>query len=217
MEKPDPKEQNITEQLHFRQDIIINGLPYIFEGDVPEEPDTFEWLVSLPNWDELGPKVEAMLGDLEANPRFGTINPRYVRGLGSYHLGNGRVGTIQIRKVDPSDNALSIGIAHVQTETSYLPEDSGYKNASGIGSFLLDNLAALADTKKWRIYIFPDDRGGRLNQAELYKWYRRRGFEDDYKFPEESRHDFGGMQRWPKEPDISQVIATILQSVPLAK
>lgn len=218
MEPLKPIEQNPNNVLHFQQQVVIDGKQFVFEGDVPENPADFDWFVTIPNYEhDLGPKVEAMLTQLEAQPVMGDVNPRYVRGLESYNLGEGRVGVIQVVGVTPIDGAPSIGIKYVQTETSYFPDDSGYRDTKGLGSFLLDNLCTLADIKKWRIYVFPDDRGGGLDQAQLYEWYQRKGFEDDYKFPKESRDSFGGMQRWPREQDRSQVIATILQTAPDAK
>jgi len=213
--EPNLKEQNPAEARHFRQPVVVDGKPFVFEGDIPIEPDSFDWFVSIPNYeDELGPRIEAMLIELEAHPVMGGVNPGYVRGLKSYSLGEGKVGVIQIVKVKPSDGAPSIGIKYIQTETRYFPKDSGYREVNRLGSFLLDNLCTLADIKKWRIYLFPDDRGGKLTIDKIASWYGRRDFKGEYEFPKDTRNAFGTMQRWPKEADTTQIMANILKSSP---
>lgn len=203
METATSEELEANKPLHFRQEVIIKGLPYIFEGDIPQEPEDFEWSVSLPNWEEQKPGFEERM-------KKGEINPTFDQWLETYNLSQGRVGVLEIDKVEPPDNNLSIGIGIVRTQTTHLPKKFKYDKAEGIGNFLLDNLCALADIKKWRIYLEPLDRGGKLDQFHLYRWYRRKGFEDDFNFPKESHDNFGGMQRWSKEPDNSQIVATIL-------
>lgn len=205
-ESKSSQEPKGAEPLHFRREVTIGGLPYIFEGDVPPEPADFAWSVSVPNWKEQKAAAEEMITKGEV------YGPYVYSDLPTHHLGEGRVGFLEIDKVSPRDGVAAIGVSHVQTATDYLPEEFGYNQASGVGSFLLDNLCSLADIKSWRMYLEPMDRGGRLTQGQLNSWYRRKGFEKAFKFPEKSRDNFGDMQRWPKEPDSSQVISDILQS-----
>jgi hypothetical protein len=188
----------------FRLEVDIKGLPYIFEGNVPNDPTDFKWTVSVPNWEEQKAKAEEVLTQ-------GKINPNWVRELPAHDLGEGRVGALKVTKVDPADGGKSLGIDMVETATVYLPKELGYYNAEGIGSFLLDNLCAFADIKKWRIYLQPVDKGGNLTQDKIYNWYKKRGFQPAFKFPKESRDNFGEMQRRPTEPDVTQAIAKVIK------
>lgn len=203
MEVAPTQELSQPEPLHFRQEVTIKGLPYIFEGDIPQQPANFKWSVSVPDWERQKVGVEERI-------KKGEINPNIEDHLTMYDLGGGRVGILHIKRVDPKDNAFSVGISLIASHTTELSEGLGYHKAKRIGSFLLDNLCALADIKGWRIYLEPSDRGWGLSQMQLINWYRRKGFDFNYKFAKESRDTFGLMQREPKEPDKTQVVAGIL-------
>lgn len=192
-EEADPERNQLR---HFKENIAIGELPYIFEGDVPSEPADFGWSVIVPHWEVIQPKVVEILKMGEVNPRFEWFSEE--------NLSIGRVGVLKAEKIISADQIPSIGILAIQSETSHLPTDSGYRNARGIGSFLLDNLCALADIHQWRIFLRPYDRGGRLTQSDLYKWYRKRGFE------QAGRENYGSLQRFPRETETSQAIAKII-------
>lgn len=199
------QEKEIKKPLHFRREVTIKGLNYVFEGDIPQEPTDFEWSVSVPNWQEQEPKFKKKM-------KKGEIDPFFSGYLEGHKLGGGRVGFLKITKVEPPDKSYSVGIDMIESQTVHLPKEFGYNQAEGIGSFLLDNLCTLTDLKKWKIYIEPMDKGGKLSQSSLYQWYKKRGFEHAYKFPKETHDSFGGMQRQPRMPDESQVILNILRS-----
>lgn len=200
---PSVAEQKNADPTKFRIEVSIKGLPYIFEGVVPEEPNSFEWTVSVPDAEEQAAKVEELVAT-------GQYSGFMIGDLKSKGLGDGKVGIIQPRKVMPKDGVLSVRPGVIRTDTAYIPKESPYHNANGVGSFLLDNLCALADYKGWRIYLNPVDRGGKLFQHELYAWYQGRGFLDNYQLPEETRAEYLPMMRWPQEPDSSQPILSVI-------
>jgi hypothetical protein len=154
----------------------------------------FEWLVTIPNWDDS--VTEEML-------QGGQLPVSTLHSLEAASLGHGRVGRISVHQAKAGESN-AIWLNRVETATEYLPHDSVYFGAHGIGSFMLDNLCALADTRGWTIYGNPEDRGGRLNQGELWEWYQKRGFEDNLTDAP------GGAVRYPREPDSTQVINTVL-------
>ncbi len=193
-----------NDPLHFRQAVEINGLPYVFEGDAPTEPANFSWYVSVPNWEEQRPGTLERMAD-------GRFSPHFYGTLEGHGLGNGRVGRVVVQRADPKDNMPAVRLDEIAADTLHLPEEFGYNDARGVGSFLLDNLCSLADIRDWRIYINPIDMGwGNLTQGDLMKWYQKRGFTHDFQFPIDSRMD-GGTQRRPRELDVSQAIVDILQ------
>ncbi len=195
----------VKELLHFRQEVQINELPYIFEGDIPEKPDDFEWFVSIPDY-----KVER--AGIEERIKNGDLNPNFESHYAMYDLVGPRVGILDIDKVQPKDQAPSIGVSLIASHTEHFALYSSYYEAKGIGSFLLDNLCALVDIKGWRIYLAPSDRGWGLGQSDLVNWYKRRGFRHSGEFSKDMRASFGGMQRTSQVPNRSQVIIGILNS-----
>lgn len=186
-------ERKTDETKHFRLPVDIKGLPYIFEGEVPEEPSTFEWSISA------------------TAPPEGSLQPNGVMVVSYLGLEDGEVANVDVKEGKPADQAPSIGISMITSEPRYL---QGYENAEGVGSFLLDQVCALADLKKWRVYLEPVDKGGKLRQHELYAWYRRRGFTDYGDYSKELRDSLRdsryGMLRLPQEADISQPITSVL-------
>lgn len=204
METPVTQELQKPEPIRFHREVVIDGRKYNFDGTVPQDPGEFEWSVSVPDWEKEKPKL------LE------TIRKNYMRSdlhnwLRQQNLDNGRVGVIEIDKMTPPpDNFPSIALGIVKTFTLHLSEELGYHKAKGVGSFLLDNLCALADAKGWRIYLNAVQRDWGLSQEELVRWYKKRGFKEEYKFPPETHTDYYE-QRHPQEPDTSQEILSILQ------
>lgn len=64
----------------------------------------------------------------------------------------------------------------IKSETDEI-DDPHYRDALGVGSFLLDNFLELADIKGWRVTLVSLYTGvGRLKQEKLDSWYRKRGF-----------------------------------------
>lgn len=196
-------EKELIKDIPFREAVIINGLPYVFEGKIPEEPTDFDWSVSVPNWNEQEVAAYKMMLD-------GKIPKHFDDWLKRHNLDSGRAGIIELEKAVPNDKAPSLRVGIVQTETHHFPPEFGYQDAVGVGSFLLNNICELADLKNWRVYLNPVDKGGALTQGDLYAWYQRRGFKDPYLFPKET-HYSDHMQRMPRESDNTQAISKILE------
>ena len=150
----------VKEPLHFRQEVKVGGLPYTFEGNIPESPDDFEWFVSVPDY-------EIERTGIEERIKNGDLNPNFESYYAMYDLVGDKVGVLDINKVQPKDQAPSIGVSLVASRTAHFSLVSNYYKAKGIGSFLLDNLCALSDTKGWRIYLEPSDRGWGLALIQL--------------------------------------------------
>ena len=191
----------------FSLDVQIGELPYILQGETPEEPTAFSLVVSLPGqaWKDVEPKIEK---EVSSNSWFASQYHRLTQGL---HLGEGRVGSVWVSPENSPDDVPSILVDRIQTDNRYLPDGNEYHNAKGVGSFILDNLCALADARRWRIYLVPLERDGRLTGTDLNDWYERRGF----KFSDVDTHHMYGrsadsMMRLPKEPDTSQPILKAL-------
>lgn len=203
---PTAEESDSTPNSQFKVDVFIEELPYVLEGEQPSAPTTFELVVSLPpdKWAAIEPEIDA---NIASNDWFAQQYRKLQSGL---QLGEGRVGSVWVKKAQAEDQAPSIGISRIQTDNMWLPEGSEYHNARGVGSFLLDSLCVLADVRGWRVYLEPVDRGGGLGQADLYEWYQRHSFIDvDNPGLESSA---GGMVRLPQEPDPLQPIAGILSN-----
>lgn len=161
-------------EISFSIDTDIRGLPYVFEGVVPDEPSKFSWRVRLPEWsDNLQESYEEL--------RDGVYGATIKR-LEGNHLGNGKVGHLNALSALPADDQPSLVLGMIRTNTEYLPRQSSHFRARGVGSFLLDNLCALADANDWRLYLEPVDMDGSMPQEELYFWYQGRGFKDSYHF-----------------------------------
>jgi|GEM_PF-3119416 len=200
-------ERRQTGPTQFKLDAIIGGLPYVFEGTIPSEPNGFNLVVSLPpsEWDRLSPEVEHAI----AENRY--YAGQYQKLRQALRLGDGKVGSVWVSSAETKDGAPAIGISRIQTDSRYLPEDSEYHAAKGVGSFLLDNLCALADAKGWRIYLEPLERDGRLTGEDLIEWYERKGFIfPDTAETEHFRASFGSMVRLPQSPTAAQPIAEFM-------
>lgn len=84
-------------------------------------------------------------------------------------------------------------IAYLGSQTDKVT-DENYRNARGVGSFLLDNFLGLADIRSWRVsmvLLYPD----------LDNFFRKRGFVAHFDF----------MIREPQPPTGRTEIARILQ------
>jgi len=187
----------------------VNGLAYVLEGQIPNEPDKFELVARLPDqtWEEVKSQIEEELAENDWFAR------QYHRTQQSLHLGDGRVGSVWVSSKSAPDGVPTVHVDRIQTELGYLPEDSEYHKAKGVGSMILDSLCAVADAKGWRITLYPLERDGRLMGTDLQDWYARRGFK--FRFEEEdaemkAQYRADDMLRFPQTPDSSSPIVQAL-------
>jgi hypothetical protein len=176
---------------NLEKPVQIAGLDYIFRSSRPALPGHFQLNLSVPNWAE----QEALLKEHEKER---TIQQFMLSELASRKLTDGRVAYADIDGVFPDDGAPAVNLSMIESTTAYLPTESDYHDARGLGSFLLNSLCDMADSQGWRVYLFPVDKGGRLRQHELYQWYRRKGFVDPHEVPDAMR--LHGMVRLPRLP-----------------
>jgi hypothetical protein len=173
----------------FSIPVLIKNLPYSFTGVIPEDPtEDFGWTIHIPSFAELTPRVNS---DFRRSPEFDTFRT------------TGEIGKISVDGTKQTEAKLYLAKIHTYSEIP--PSDSPYGNALGIGSFLMNQLVALADARKLSIgaYIQPE---GRLSHEAMHAWFRRLGFEQD---PSE-----GALLRRPQQLDASQPIVTILKKSP---
>ncbi len=187
----------------------IKGLPYQLSGQVPQDPDNFELVVGLPQhvWNDIQPVVERELAN---NSWFAK---QYQHTQQALRLGDGRVGSVWVSHGSSPDGAPTVHVDRIQTELGYLPEESEYHNAKGVGSAILDNLCALADSRGWRITLDPLERDSRLAGNDLQEWYRRRGFKFGFEVDEQQAQTMypqDDMLRLPGVPDYDQPILQAL-------
>lgn len=204
------EEGDPTQPNQFSLDVEINGLPYVLEGEQPSAPADFDLVVSLPpdKWAEIQPQIKAEVAFNNGFARqYHFLQP-------TEHLGEGRVGSVWVHAAQAEDQAPSIGVLRIQTNNMWVPEGSEYHDARGVGTFILDSLCAIADVRGWRIYLEPVDRGGRLQQGDLYEWYQRHGFMDIESRGRNSglKSTAGGMVRLPQEPDPEQPVTRMLSA-----
>ena len=193
----------------FSVETEANGLPYVLEGQIPDEAAGFELVVRLPDqaWETVKPQVER---ELEQNNWFAM---QYHRTQQSLRLGDGRVGSVFVSPKSTPDGTPTIHIDRIQTELGYMPEGSEYHGAKGVGSMILDSLCAIADAKGWRITLYPLERDGRLMGTDLQDWYARRGFK--FRFEEEdaereTQYPADDMLRFPQSPNPTSPIVQAL-------
>lgn len=203
-------ETDLTEPGSFGIDIQVNGLPYRLEGSIPTEPSSFDLVVSLPTdaWEKIELEIDKKASE---NSWFASQYKKLQDGL---NLGGGKIGSIWVSAGESPSRAPTIHIDRIQTELGYLPEDSEYNKATGVGSAILDNLCALADTRGWQITLYPLERDGRLVSDDLQDWYRRRGFKfgsDEQDVDREQLYPGFDMLRFPQKPDRSQPILKVLE------
>ncbi|MDX1765961.1 MAG: hypothetical protein R3313_03340 [Candidatus Saccharimonadales bacterium] len=173
MTNPGPQEFDTNPtpgSLEFSRDLEIQGLSYVFEGTIPQNPGSFEWVMRIPDWSK---------NDLVRWTDEVPFAIRALQSLRALKLGDGTVGIIRAAEYN-SDTGQAIWLSRIQTATrSSVPREHDYHDANGVGSFLLDELCTLADQRGWEIHLTPEERrGSRLNQGQLYRWYLSRGFED---------------------------------------
>jgi len=139
--------------------LVIGGLPYILQGNIPERLHHFQLTLKIP--EETNTNIES---GLLREPQFG--------------LKMGQVGSIRVEKTISSDRYSYHGqIVRVVTDTKYCPVDARYYKGNGLGSFLLDAVCALADKRSWRVSLSAASSDtDRISDAELIAWYKRRGF-----------------------------------------
>ncbi len=195
-EFPTANEAVSAEPLKFTREVAIKGLPYIFEGELPPHIGRLLWVLRVPNWQEQAVRMRELImsGDLSSSI-FGHIEEqlRDPNAVASVDFGS-------IEEEDGKEKALYL--TYIRTMTSMLPQEYGYKSARGLGSFLLDNLNALADSKNLRVYLNPSARDGGMDDSELTHWYYRHGYT--------KTNRKWGFQRDPQTPDPQQVISQIL-------
>lgn len=150
----------------FRIPVEIASLPFVFTGNMPSEPASIHWKLSLPNPDpDRSPIVGAdLLARKPSTPYDGDIH-----------------------------------IAYITSDTDKLTE-KGYRNARGLGSFLLDNLLTYADINKFETTLTRVWTGRGLSPGKLLEFYEKRGFVGHFDF----------MVRAPQPPIRNTEIARIL-------
>lgn len=184
--------------LRFRQEVTIKDKPYIFEGAIPTKPGDFMWHLRLPNWEDQKAKMQESMAKGELS--------RSMFDIAAQELGDrNAVAAVFCDEAESTDGKIDLVLSYVRTMTSMLPEEYGYKRAGGLGTFLLDNINALADNKGWRVYLDPTVKGAGLDGNQLVQWYDRHG----YKRTTDSNIHI--LQRNPQTPDSTQVISQILQ------
>jgi hypothetical protein len=141
------------------------------------------------------PDWQAYLGDIGIAAQSGLGLP-----MGDFGRHQGEIGFIVLDKGEVADTF----IRNIQSATWIMPEDSPYFEAHRIGSFLLNNLLALADLRKWSVSAKPLPYGRtNMDLQGLRGWYLKKGFVDD---------GGQGMVRAPQQPDMTQAITQIVQS-----
>jgi hypothetical protein len=140
----------------FEVPVDINGLPYVFKGEMPFVPTSFDWHLLVPGID---------YNDLAASRRlFGTED-------GYFAYREGGAGFINVSAYrEPLFHLVTI-----RSTTPHFPKASSYYEAKGIGRFLLSNLTRLAEIRKLPLYVNPSGKTDEHTER-LSDWYRRNGF-----------------------------------------
>lgn len=192
----DPGDVNQKPEQAINADIQVNGLPYIVTAEVPEKPDHFTLLVSLPDdkWAETAPVIAQQREDRD-------FDRWYRDNVLNHELGDGNVGSVFVSATKAADGFPSIYVRRIQSNTNYFPEGSTYENAKGVGNATLDSLCAIADVRGWRVYLEPVERAETPYGLDLYEWYKKHGFTD--RFDHKMMSDSGGhsMMRLPQAPN----------------
>ncbi len=192
------------EKIPFSREVKIRGKKYIFDGEIPKELDHFNWCLRVPNWEVQKKKLEELIAKGERSSSV-FENLQLASGEISFHPWNGAVAGITVDPAESETDEKAMLVVGIQTMTSPLPDEYGYRNARGLGSFLLDNLGALADYRGWKIYLDPSAHGAGLSGGELDQWYVRHGYSRS------TSNRVHGFQRDPQTPDNRQVISKILE------
>lgn len=186
----------------FSLPVEINGLAYNFEGEIPVMPSDVPWYVRVPNWEEQAAAIEHVLRTQEVNGAL-----RWA--LSEFRHEKGAVGSVYVELL--ADHLHINGIA---TKTWAMPDEFGYQNARGVGSFMLRNATNFADIKGLPIFLEPyPDGSSPLSDQETIDWYRRYGFGWKHDIPRDERkllpEAHGSMVRMPSPPDLTLPIAKV--------
>ena len=199
------EERISTPPIHFNQSVSINNLPFIFEGDIPDKPSEFKWKIIAHDWQKQTQEIEQKIS-------VGNMSRYLPLALKEFKSKEGAIGEI-CAEIGEKNIALSI----IYTETWSLPKEFGYENIHGIGNFLLKNFLTFADIKCKPILLHPyPTTNSPLNTEKTEDWYKKNGFlliadAQNVKLSAEGKKKFS-MVRLPKKPDLSQPIASVLQT-----
>lgn len=178
-----------TESKPFNQKVEIGGLQFDFVGELPAGEGKYRWSLKIPTWQEQVVKINETISEEE--------NTFRVSEALDFERTQGEIASIDIWVREKY-----LAIMHIESNTWILPEELGYKNAKGLGSFLLKSLTTLADTESLPVFIEPyPDGSSPLSDEETVKWYERNGFimrektADHKKLPSQ---DYGSMVRLPQ-------------------
>lgn len=199
-----PEGVSEKETIPFSREVEIRGKKYIFDGTIPKEPTHFKWYLRVPNWEEQKKKLEEQIAKGEISTSLFERIQLAMEGA-TFDPWTGAVASVIVAPDVSKDGKTDLLLNHIQTMARVLPEEYGYRGAPGLGSFLLDNLGALADHSGWRIYLNPSARESGLDGYNLAKWYERHG----YVYP--SADSSNGFQRNPQPPNQNLAISKILQ------
>lgn len=187
----------------FSLQVSIDGLWYRFEGSVPRYISEFHWSLQLPNWE-----VQVQTLETQVSSPINSELERYINGLKN---SKGEVAHLSLKGYTEEDEYTEneesyLELRQIRSNTLLLPEGYGYRNAHGLGSFLLDNLLVVSDMKKWPVYGTPKpSRESKLSKDDLIAWYERKGFKQNF-----DERDYS-MVRFPKEHlNKNQVISQLL-------
>ncbi|MDO8452255.1 MAG: hypothetical protein Q7S79_00730 [bacterium] len=180
-----------AKQKEFSMDVEIDGLPYIFKGTVPDNPEGIILSLHVPNWEKELDKIRKKIasGEMFPGPEVNT-----------FRLYQGRIGFINLTPHDKP--AADLHIERIRSNTWIVPKDSPYYDVHGLGRFLMNNMLTLADVKGWSIEGSPYT-DGRLTDEHVYSWLQRKGFKDNKK---------GELVRQPQKPDTTQSIYVCLSA-----
>ncbi|MDE2025815.1 MAG: hypothetical protein KGJ07_04940 [Patescibacteria group bacterium] len=181
----------------FQAEITIHGLPLVFEGVIPEKVGVFSWTLRIRDWETMQDEVHRYLAH-----RAVQIHPRL------HFASRGEVAKLEMEDVgELGENAALV--SYIQTiDPENFPNGNPYTQLTGAGSFLMNNLCALADIKRWNLYAGPAG-AGKLSTSQIRDWTMRRGF-TDIGYP-----GYAPMRRLPQQPDETQLIARIVRPTSL--
>ena len=185
------KESLIEKSLN----VEVQGLPYVFRIRFLEKTKDVKLSLHLPNWEKELPHIESEMQRQAREVGWRPISSEIL--LAS----QGMVGWIN-GSASRHRNA-DVMLTNIESITGKLPKDSKYKDAKGIGRFLMNNFMALMDLKRWSVTASPST-SGRLTDKDIYAWNERLGFP-----PENTVEDY---IRKPQQPNMSQPIIRLLNS-----
>lgn len=191
------------ENQPFSLPVEINGMSYLFEGEIPVKSGSFEWDLRVPNWQEQGARIQE-------DVKTGGVSSALPFALGEFEREKGSIGNVH---VNLAKHHIQLG--SIRTKTWMLPQEFGYQNAKGVGNFLMRNLTTFADIKGLPVFLEPyPDGSSPLSYDETREWYKRLGFKFVHELPEEADlpRAHGSMVRLPGQPDLTQQVAKVIQT-----